>query len=68
MWRTTKAAAQNQGRPKPAEIRPVRLVPGQTPTCCGATMQPQLAHARDGYGHTIFVTLWRCAQCGKSAC
>jgi hypothetical protein len=67
MWRIRKPTNNEQGGPKPVTIRPARLVPGQTPICCGATMQPQLTHARDGYGHSIFVSLWRCAQCGKSA-
>jgi hypothetical protein len=28
-------------------------------------MAPRLDHARDRYGQTMFVAVWRCARCGK---
>jgi rubrerythrin len=28
-------------------------------------MEPRLAQARDRYGQTMFVAVWRCPQCGR---
>ncbi len=36
------------------------------PSCCGIPMMAQLAQASDRYGQSFYVTVWSCAQCGKS--
>ena len=66
MWRSNPTVNAVQSRPRPEPARPGPRPAGEAPNCCGQPMQPQLAHARDGYGHSLFVTLWRCSQCGKS--
>jgi hypothetical protein len=67
MWRTKRAAAQNPGGgPQPGVLRRAHLALGQIPTCCDQPMQPRLAEAHDRIGHSLFVTLWRCAECGRS--
>lgn len=66
MWRTTKPSAENQGRSGPVVLRRVHLARGQTPTCCDRPMQPQLAQTHDRLGHNLFLTIWRCAGCGRA--
>ncbi len=36
------------------------------PSCCGLPMMARLAQASDRYGQSFYVTVWSCAQCGKS--
>lgn len=41
--------------------------PEPSPTCCGRAMAPRLAQARDGMEPSFFITVWRCAVCGRLA-
>ena len=63
---TSKSIRTGRGGPQAENLRRTHLVSGQTLTCCGQPMQPQLVQARDVHGYSLFVTLWRCAQCGRA--
>lgn len=44
------------------------FIGGETPTCCGGPMEPELAEARDGSASKFFATVWRCLRCQRIRC
>jgi hypothetical protein len=63
-----KASGVNQDGPRPAATG-VTAYPGPAEPlpCCGKPMEPRLASARDRFGQTMFVAVWRCATCGQTS-
>jgi len=41
--------------------------PEPAPVCCDSAMEPRMAKARNKSGQSLFVTVWCCLQCGKTA-
>ena len=39
--------------------------PNLNRTCCGQTIEPHLAEARDRSGNVFFATVWYCTRCGR---
>jgi len=67
MWgRSGKLEPVVQGEPVKAPTgQSAHPNPSGALVCCGQPMEPRLAQARDRYGQTMFVAVWRCPRCGR---
>jgi len=67
MWdRFRKVGTTLQGESVKAPTGPsAHPNPSGALVCCGQPMEPRLAQARDRYGQTMFVAVWRCPRCGR---
>ena len=69
MWGSRQnVSATLQGGPRQAPAGgKVHPDPHGDMVCCGRPMEARLAHARDRFGQTMFVAVWRCLTCGRLA-
>jgi len=44
----------------------IRVDPRAMRACCGYAIEPRLAELRDPSGRIVFVSVWRCAYCGRA--
>jgi len=56
--------SKGESRVKPAGA-PAHAESTRAPECCGQAMEPRLVHARNRFGETIFVAVWRCLVCNR---
>jgi hypothetical protein len=48
-------------------LRSLVTASGDNPVCCDRPMEQRFVHARDPFGETMFVAVWRCVICGRLA-
>ncbi len=63
--RLALAASSRIARENLSEV--IRIDPRTARFCCGHVVEPHLAEIRDPSGPSLFVSVWRCAYCGRAS-